>query len=62
MKDIPDKLERITFVCSACGKRSVSVALNNHMKCQHCGEVYAMHEGEWQSKAYLDITRRQKMV
>ena len=47
MSKIPDKIEIVVFICSACNKRSRSAAVADKMTCQHCGEKYRRVDGEW---------------
>ena len=47
MSKVPDKIEIVQFICSACGKRSRSGVVDDRMKCQHCGETYRKVDGEW---------------
>ena len=48
MSEIPDKIEMIKFICSACGKRSVTIVLKDRMKCECCGYKYCRVKGEWE--------------
>lgn len=47
MSKVPDKMEMVQFICSGCGKRSMSGVKDEKMKCTHCGEVYRRVKGEW---------------
>jgi ribosomal protein S27AE len=44
---VPDKIEVVQFVCSACGKRSTAAVVREKIKCGHCKEVYRRVNGEW---------------
>ena len=52
MSDIPEMVEIVRFVCSACGKRSTSVAKKEKMTCKNCQEVYERRNGEWMPARY----------
>lgn len=60
MMKVPDKIEVVQFVCSSCGKRSVSAVVGEKMKCQRCKEVYVRTDGEWQSEKWLKVLKEGK--
>ena len=57
------EVEMITFVCSACGKRSTALVKDEMMTCRHCKEVFVRQDGDdekWLPKTYLEKKRKEK--
>jgi len=57
MSKIPEMIEVVRFVCSACGKKSNSVAKNNKMKCGNCQEPYERKLKSWMPESFWKIKK-----